>query len=463
MVEVESRNDPALHAHLARAMAPGAGPDVVMAELFGAAHAWILAGEGAIEPLEPPPADGSLGARLARHAAVMLRNGATLPAALDDALVLLLYAGEAEALRHGPSADADPVGARPLARQFRDYAERLTADRPARSPSLRNRSRNVQLMITRRCQLRCAYCPVVKADRDMPREVIEAAVDLLLTREPADVRLDFTGGEPLLRLDEVRRAACRLLEGVSARGGRAGFYMVTNGFLLTPAVARQLADLGFRVELSLDGEEADHNRHKIPVDMGENPYLRTRRALDAALEAGLEHTVVMVATPDTVDRLRPSFEHAVACGARRIDVNYAIGRAWCGPALDRFCQVLEGIVRDHAPRLAEGRLALGNLGSRVEPAVLNGEWMVDTDGSLHLMTEWSLESSRPADSPDLGRGSLRSVSAWDDLYAGRFHAYETLLRTHGWRDGRLRLLLHDNITAGRWVGQRLAGIGAAGR
>ncbi len=449
-----------IQEHLTRAMAPAQTPRRVVEELFAAAHAWIAEGEPAVQRVRRPHRDGSLGTRLARHAGAMLRNGADLPAALDDVLVALLHRGERAAMaadREGGEG-GDPLDVQPIARRYADYAERLAAGREPRPRSLRNTRGNLQLMTTRRCQLRCTYCPVVKGDGDMPREIMDRSVDLLLRTRRDAVRLDFSGGEPLLRRDEVLRTADRLIERAGDLGKRADFYMVTNGFELTFPLAVELRERGFRVEFSLDGEEALHNRWKVAVDAGDNPYERTRHAIDAALAAGLDHTVVMVVTPATVSELERSFAHLVSCGIRSIDVNYAIGARWQGDPLVSYLTSLERAMRSIRAQLEDGEITLGNLDSRVEPAVLNAEWMVDTDGSLHLMTEWALESSRPPGADDLAVGHVANLGSWDDLYAGRFHAYHTLLRTYGWNDARLRQVLHDNVSAGRAVARHLTSL-----
>ncbi len=442
---------------LARALRPGADPDEVLAGLCAAARG-AACGDDLAPPPPAPPDDGTLGARMARHAATLVRRGASVVDALDGALVLALFAGEAAALRTDPAGDpaADPAGVRALARRWRDYPARVLDGLPERPGALRNRRHNLQIMVTRRCQLRCSYCPVVKGDADAPRAVLDAAADLLLGGAGPELRLDFSGGEPLLRAAEVLRVAERFRSGAEARGKRASFYLVTNGFALTPALARELAALGFSVELSLDGDEATHNRCKIPVDPADDPYRLTRRAIETAAAAGLPHTVVMVATPGTVGTLRDSFEHALAVGVRSLDVNYAVGRQWGDDALAAFLAALDGIRGDHAAALADGSLALGNLSSKVEPAVLNAEWMVDTDGSLHLMTEWALERERPAGDPLEPAGWLGALPPWDELYAGRFHAYLTLLEAYSWRDGRLRRVLFDNVRTGRAVARHLA-------
>jgi len=406
----------------------------------------------------PDPEAGTLAARIVSHARDVVSAGGGWVDALDSALVLLMFAGEREALRQRPDGDpvADPLGVRPVLDRLAGWTTRVRGDAPSTPPGLVNRSHNLQIMTTRRCQLRCTYCPVVKRDADTPLPVIERASRVLLGSSHPEIRLDFTGGEPLLRWDVLRGVCARACEEAGRRGKTLGFYMVTNGFLLDRPTADTLADLGFRVELSLDGEESTHNRCKKPLEQGENPYERTVRALECALEAGLDHTVVMVVSPETVDGMGEGFAHAVALGARCVDVNYAIGRFWSDEDTERFIAGLVKIVEEHAETIRRGAIEIGNLGSRVEPAVLNGEWMVETDGTLHLMTEWALESSRPADAPDLSGGRIDDIGSWDDLWSGRSRSYETLLRTYSWRNARLRKILHNNIVTGRRVSRALA-------
>ena len=438
---------------LQAALNPGTTLDDLLGGLCRAAV--VSAGDGG-PPLkvEAPPDDGTLVARVARHAARLLQHGASIPAALDDALVLLLYAGENAGLRAG---GGDPAGVRSVAERWADYPDRILATAPRGPAGLINPRHNLQLMVTRRCQLRCVYCPVVKREADMPAETLDAAVDLLLTRGGRELRLDFSGGEPLLRRREVLRAARRFQQGAQQAGKRASCYMVTNGFRLTPALAEELTQLGFRVELSLDGDEATHNRYKTPLDTSQNPYRRTRSAIEIALEAGLPHTVVMVATPETAAQLPVGFAHAMEIGVRSIDVNYAIGREWSGEAIEQFRGALRQIVLTWRSQLLDGTLELGNLSSRVEPAVLNAEWMVDVDGSLHLMTEWALESSRPPLAAGFrARGDARDATGWDELYAGRFHGYLALLQAYSWRDETQRRVLHNNVGMGRRMAGEMA-------
>ncbi len=116
--------------------------------------------------------------------------------------------------------------------------------------------RDLRLSVTDRCNFRCRYC--------MPREVFGADYPFLKRAELLDFeeierlvrafvplgieKLRITGGEPM-----VRKALPALIERLAAIEGIHDVTLTTNGSLLTPARAAELASAGLqRVTVSLD-------------------------------------------------------------------------------------------------------------------------------------------------------------------------------------------------------------------
>ena len=107
------------------------------------------------------------------------------------------------------------------------------------------------LRLTERCNLRCAYCYAARddvPDFDMDEETALRAVKLCCP-VGGTLRIQFTGGEPLLRLD--------LMETIAAYGKATGRKLVlsvqTNGTLLTPDACRRLKAIRCGIGVSLDG------------------------------------------------------------------------------------------------------------------------------------------------------------------------------------------------------------------
>lgn len=311
---------------------------------------------------------------------------------------------------------------------------------------------NLQLFVTRRCQLRCRYCPILKGDSLMPLATALKGVDLLMGHRSARLRLDFGGGEPLMNFEVVREASAYAARRAKTLGKDLGFYMVTNAVLLDDAVLEWAAERGVLLEFSMDGAKEDHNRYKSAYDRGLDPYAATRAGVERALRAGSPHFVILVASPSNVARLAENFEHLYGIGVRRFDLSYAIGGVWTSEQERTFFAQVELLLKRHARELDSGEIQLGNARQRVEPTVLNSELMVDPDGSLHQMSEWMFETTPPTGEAPFHVGTLETVKDINVLRWSRFHSYYTLVKLYEGRPD-VRAALLNNISFGLRVGR----------
>lgn len=319
-----------------------------------------------------------------------------------------------------------------------------------------NPKTNLQLFLTRRCQLRCSYCPVDKSDRDMSPEVLQRGVELLLTHASARVRLDFSGGEPLLRFDLLREALRYGQARARACGKSLSFYLVTNAVAMSARVAEALAPYDLYVNLSLDGAPESTNRHRLARRPGNlDPYREARRGIDCALRAGLNACGVLVTTPDTVHRLAENVDHLYGLGLRGVEINYAIGRLWTEARTRMLLEQLGRVLETQGPALSGGERRLGNLEGRVEPAALNAELMVDCDGTLHLLSEWLFETTPGGTATAQHLGDVFGVRDINSLYWDSFSAYHGLVRRYSDNE-RVRRILLNNISLGERVGRFFA-------
>lgn len=120
--------------------------------------------------------------------------------------------------------------------------------------------RSLILRVTERCNLRCAYCYAAgRSVPDMTPELARQAVELCCPPGGA-LRVQFTGGEPLLALEtmEAVHAFAR------ATGRRLRLAVQTNGTLLTGEACRRLAAMRCAVGVSLDGLEAANILRTFP-------------------------------------------------------------------------------------------------------------------------------------------------------------------------------------------------------
>ncbi len=112
--------------------------------------------------------------------------------------------------------------------------------------------------VTRRCNLKCVHCYALARDEVFPDELTTGEGKAMI-EDLADFGCPvilFSGGEPLMRPDLVELAAYAVGKGMRA-------VISTNGTLITPAVARELKDVGLSyVGISLDGMDEVNDRFR---------------------------------------------------------------------------------------------------------------------------------------------------------------------------------------------------------
>jgi hypothetical protein len=166
------------------------------------------------------------------------------------------------------------------------------------------------LVLTRRCDRRCGFCPQAFDETDMSESVLDAALDGLLPLLKKPARVKLFGGEPLLRPDLVRRA----LGFLSKNAPGTSVELPTHGGGLAP-VAELLAR---RPEVEIFVSRPDPKAARLPrvthnflIPPGETPARTARRLLDAR-RAGFSRFNILPAyfvrwTPSQLEDLAETF------------------------------------------------------------------------------------------------------------------------------------------------------------
>jgi uncharacterized protein len=177
------------------------------------------------------------------------------------------------------------------------------------------------LAVSEHCNLACGYCYADGGSfggeaQHMPWEVAQRAVEDLLARVPqgGSASLAFLGGEPLLNR-KVLRQATELAQSLAAqRGVTMRFAITTNATVLTEDDARFLADHGFAVTVSIDGEKELHDALR-PTRGGTGSYERIVARLQPllALQGRMQVSARVTVTPRHT-ALRATLEHLISLG-----------------------------------------------------------------------------------------------------------------------------------------------------
>jgi radical SAM protein with 4Fe4S-binding SPASM domain len=160
--------------------------------------------------------------------------------------------------------------------------------------------------ITRQCNLRCPHCFTASGGAAHPGPSTEAICRLLSELAQSGIKsVAFSGGEPLLRKDLPTVISFGKSCGISDVG------LVTNGYLATPFLVKDLADAGLlTVQVSIDGVDAqDHARVR---NCGPADYYRALRAIRLFKECGIATYVATIISSRNVARVA---EMALFCEA----------------------------------------------------------------------------------------------------------------------------------------------------
>ncbi len=237
---------------------------------------------------------------------------------------------------------------------------------PELKRSLSHDAAHLVLVLTWQCETRCTYCAIPKqAGRVMTPETADAAVDLLLSADAERLELRFFGGEPLMEWGLIQRVIGRA---TARAGGRdLGFVITSNGWALTADRLRWLADRPVRLQLALEGGRAAQNRHRPSLEPGLDSYDHSVAPHASLLrELGLAHDLIWVVGPASVEDMVENFEHLMALGFPRIQLNWAHNQLWGPGRRQAFADGLHRIAALLRVRWREGR----------------GPWLVNLEETL---------------------------------------------------------------------------------
>jgi len=155
-------------------------------------------------------------------------------------------------------------------------------------------------VVTLRCDHSCHYCQVSrqtvnKGEFDMPREVAEAAVKMMLETPSPHITLELQGGEPLLAFDTIKYIVSIAKPGAARLSKELDIVITSNLAFLTDEILDYCNAEEIKLSSSLDGPEFIHNANR-PRPGGDSYRVavegikRARRALGANRVAALMTT-----------------------------------------------------------------------------------------------------------------------------------------------------------------------------
>ena len=219
---------------------------------------------------------------------------------------------------------------------------------------MKRRERLLVLVLTRRCDRRCGFCPQGFSDADMSEAVLDAALEGLLPLLAAPARVKLFGGEPLLRPD----LAARALDYLDAHAPGTPVELPTNGGGLAAAATVLARRPGLEIFVSRPTPQAARLSgvvHNFLIPPGEPPARTARRLLDAR-----------------------------RMGFTRFNILPAYFVAWSSAQLEGLAAAFRGLAAVVARLEAGGRpIEIANLARAGSTPLYNDGLVVDVDGEVY--------------------------------------------------------------------------------
>lgn len=133
----------------------------------------------------------------------------------------------------------------------------------------------VMLIVTRRCNFRCAYCYEEYSNSDMDKTIFDNTLAYVISQIESqhykNVFISFFGGEPTLMAKEIVSFMTELLRKNSELRFPADIRAIitTNGYLLTPKMLDEFISCNIvRYQITVDGMASDHDQSRYLANGG---------------------------------------------------------------------------------------------------------------------------------------------------------------------------------------------------
>ena len=202
------------------------------------------------------------------------------------------------------------------------------------------RAKNVTMIVTEDCQLRCRYCYLVgkNKSRRMDFDVARRTVDCLLERrelfDEESVIWDFIGGEPLLEIELIDRICdyfkLRAYEVEHPWFGSYRFSFSTNGLLYANEKVQRFIRKNrthISMGISIDGTRRKHDLQRVYPD-GSGSYDDIVRNIPLWLEQFPAAATKVTVGHDDLPLIRESVLHLWELGIKEVHINCVFEDVW---------------------------------------------------------------------------------------------------------------------------------------
>lgn len=329
---------------------------------------------------------------------------------------------------------------------------------------LRAGSRNVgesgemarlMVMVTRSCELRCAYCFIALTEEghgelhpghadeawrtnqpprgDISPATMATAIDLMMTSKKPRLGLQYFGGEPTRRFDDVV-GSMRYAKNHPLRGVRpVELLLTTNGMGLTPERVETLAALGVTVQFSFDGGPRGNRFRRGFLLTQPEVSEQVQRSIATLNASGIAWFVNATLAPAAAGEVVDCYRWVKEQGIPALQMTYGTGTRWTDTQLNAYLQGMADMLALDAR--SSGNFHLMNWQNGADPVPLCADVILDVDGTVFQIGAIFHEHRFPALRTPYRRNHVASAASFDQLRIPLGELWELTERTlapHEW-------------------------------
>lgn len=167
---------------------------------------------------------------------------------------------------------------------------------------------SIWLHITNRCNLRCPYCYINKDNKsEMSDDIIYGTINNLLEEakkyDIKNVRIKFSGGEPMLRFDKIKEVVNfykKNNNGIAIR-----YAIITNGTIASEEIIDFIKKEKIEMSISMDGDKEYFNKTRIYPD-GSGCFDKVMENIHYFKEKGIRPYILVTVSKENMEGL-PDF------------------------------------------------------------------------------------------------------------------------------------------------------------
>ncbi|MFB0564655.1 MAG: radical SAM protein [Candidatus Aminicenantaceae bacterium] len=193
------------------------------------------------------------------------------------------------------------------------------------------------LILTDKCNFNCPYCYQKKGEKILDFSIIEKSLDFFLPYLKEECYVNFTGGEPLLALENLKKTVSYIQNKNKGQRKHIQYSLTTNGSLIDDEVLNFLKQHRFSLMVSFDGLVQDVFRKKGSLE-------RIVSVIKNLLvHPDIDLVINSVFMPESIGYLSKSFKFITKLGASDIRLSLSINSSWNDSSLLRLKKELHSL------------------------------------------------------------------------------------------------------------------------